>query len=149
MRTLFISLLVGLLLVSCSSKSSDSGGACGGFSNDLRFGTGMGGNGFDLSGESTSFSVASVNAGHDIWFRLESCDDIASRFVRLYIDSGTGTNAAPYGQKDITLPQTYGHITVSSGIRITDVGSYQVRAYYVTSGGQETHLIDANVQMTP
>jgi hypothetical protein len=147
MRTLFISFLVGLLLVSCSSKGTND--ACGGFNNDLRFGTGMGGNGFSLVGEATTFSVASINSGHDIWFRLESCDDIASRFVRLYTYSGTGANAAPYGQKDVQLPQTYGHITVSSGLRITDVGSYQVRAYYVTSGGQETHVIDANIQMIP
>jgi hypothetical protein len=147
MRALFISLLVGLLLVSCSSKGTND--ACGGFSNDLRFGTGMGGNGFSLVGEATTFSVASVKASNGIWFRLESCDDIASRFVRLYIYSGTGANAAPYGQKDITLPQTYGHITVSSGLSITDAGTYQVRAYYVTSGGQETHIIDANIQMIP
>ncbi|MBI5511178.1 MAG: hypothetical protein HY903_20650 [Deltaproteobacteria bacterium] len=46
------------------------------------------------------------------------------------------------------MPQTYGHILLSS-FRITDVGTYEIRAYLVTAGGSETHVVTKPITMTP
>lgn len=149
-------LLAGLLLLpsSCtngadddSGSSSSSGGGnvgpCGSeFCDGLKFGHAM--SGFQLSGESTTFDLSETTG--TVYFRLESQADFSGRFVRLYINYAS-TNT-PYGQKDYTLPQSYGHITLSS-FRITDQGTYDVKAYLVTNAGVETHVTTSTLTMVP
>jgi hypothetical protein len=125
-------------------------GACGGggsdFKNSLTFGDGIGGNGFTLLNEGTTFSVATMGSTGQIWFKLESSADMAGRAVRLYINDGT------YAQKDYTNPQSYGHILLSS-FRITDVGAFTVKGYLVEQVGpdigKETFVADSTITMTP
>jgi hypothetical protein len=143
MRTLFF-FLVALGLVAgtgCGSNNSDSS-----FKDSLTFGTGIGGTGFDLIGESTTFSVAMMGSTGQIWFKLESAADMAGRAVRLYINDGT------YAQKDYVNPQSYGHILLSS-FRITDVGSFVVKGYLVEQVGpdigKETFVSQSTISMTP
>jgi hypothetical protein len=125
-------------------------GACGGggsdFKDSLTFGDGLGGNGFALLNEGTTFSVATMGSTGQIYFKLESSADMAGRAVRLYINEGT------YGQKDYINPQSYGHILLSS-FRITDVGAFTVKGYLVEQVGpdigKETFVAQSTINMTP
>jgi hypothetical protein len=81
-----------------------------------------------------------------IWFRLESAEDMAGRAVRLYINDGT------YAQEDYINPQSYGHILLSS-FRITDVGTFTVKGYLVEQVGpdigKETFVAQSSIDMQP
>ena len=130
-----------------SNNNNNNSGCSTEFCDGLKFGHGLDNTYFDLVGVTDTFSVAEMSTGN-IYFRLESSADFDSRFVRLYIYSGSGSTASPYWQNDFPLPQTYGHIALSS-FRITDAGSYEVRAYLVTSMGGETHVATRAITMTP
>jgi hypothetical protein len=121
----------------CSGSSSD-------YKNSLTFGTGLGGNGFDLVGENTTFSIAMLGTGSQLYFRLESADDQAGRAVRLYFNDLTN--------KDFIPPQSYGHILLSA-FTITNVGSYTVKGYLVEQVGpdigKETFVAQSDLTMTP
>jgi hypothetical protein len=142
-RTLLFAMVVVLLAggLGCSGGSGDSA-----YQNRLTFGTGIAGTGFDLVGESTTFSVALLGSTGQIWFKLESAADMAGRAVRLYINDGT------YAQKDYQNPQSYGHYFLSS-FRITDVGTFTVKAFLVEQVGpdigKETAVAQADIAMTP
>jgi hypothetical protein len=140
-----LSAALGLVLLAGCTGTSDAGADGGSeFENKLEFGeTSVG---FDLVGKGSTFSVATMpSAG--IAFRLESAADFDGRFVRLYIYSESGSQSAPYWQRDYVPGQTYGHILLST-FRITDTGSYEVRGYLVTSGGSETHVATSPITMT-
>jgi hypothetical protein len=126
-------------------------GACGSggssnYQNSLKFGTGIGGTGFDLIGESTTFSVALMGSTGQIWFKLGSAEDMGGRAVRLYFNDGT------YQQKDYTNPQSYGHYLLSS-FRITDTGTFKVKAFLVEQVGpdigKDTFVADSSINMQP
>ena len=122
-------------------------GACGGtkadsttYTDKLTIGTGM--SGFDLVGEASTFSLTTTSG--TLYFRLESSTDIGTRFVRLRIVNSAGAVTT----RDVTPPQAYGHIVLSS-FPITSQGSYVVHGYLVdTSAGTiETPIANANVTM--
>jgi hypothetical protein len=133
--------LIGLLLMLGCGGGSDSS-----YKNSLTFGTGLGGTGFDLIGESNTFSVSALGSQGQIYFKLESAADMGGRAVRLYINDGT------YAQKDYSNPQSYGHYLLSS-FRITDVGTFNVKALLVEQVGpdigQETSVAQADITMQP
>jgi hypothetical protein len=138
MKYLLRALVLGLAcLASVSLTACGSGGDQ--FTNRLTFGTGIGGNGFDLVNEGTTFT-----ATPDIWFKLESAEDMAGRAVRLYINGGT------YGTKDYKPTQDYGHYFLSS-FRITDVGTFTVKGNLVAQVGpdigKETFIAEASLTM--
>ena len=141
LATGFASLLLLFSSAGCGSGSS--------FQDSLRFGTAIGANGVELVGESSAFSITALGTTGQIYFRLESAQDMGGRAARLYINYAAGD--APYWQKDYPNPQSYGHILLSS-FRVTDVGSYTVHAYLVEQVGpdigKETHVIDAPLGMT-
>ena len=132
---LWSALLLGCLLVAgCGSQSE--------FSNKLTFGTGIAGNGFELAGESNSFSLAQLGSD-PIYFRFESAADIGDRFVRLYYNK-------LYNQ-DYVPTQNYGHILLSY-FSVTNEDTYLVEAYLVETIidiGKETHVVDANLTVGP
>jgi hypothetical protein len=112
------------------------------FSDSLTFGTGIGGNGFDLVGEDTTFSLQDLVGGR-LSFRLESEADIDSRFVRLYFNDISNV--------DFSAPQTYGHIFLSS-FPVLYPGTYRVKAYYVNTVidiGVETWVASETITVTP
>ena len=122
-----------------------SGGGGSNYKNSLTFGTGIGGTGFDLIGESTTFSVGLMGSTGQIYFKLESAGDMAGRAVRLYINK-------IYSQKDYVNPQSYGHILLSP-FRITDVGTYTVEANLVEpigpDIGKESFVTQSDILMQP
>jgi hypothetical protein len=130
---------LAMFATSCGSGSGNSD-----FKNSLTFGTGLGGNGFQLVGENTSFSIAMLGAGSQLYFRLESADDMAGRTVRLYFNDTTN--------KDFQNPQSYGHILLSA-FPITNSGDYTVKGYLVEQVGpdigKETFVASAQLTMTP
>ena len=136
-RTLFLGLLSFCLAAGCGGGSSSD------FKNELSFGTGLAGNGFDLAGENTTFSLALLGPAAQIYFRLESAEDMAGRAVRLYLDSVTN--------KDFTNPQSYGHILLSA-FTITNPGTYTVQAYLVEQVGpdmgKETFVVQSPLTLT-
>lgn len=144
-RTLMVGFSVPLSLFAvagCSSNSADSGAE---YQNTLTFGTGVGGSGFDLLGEGTTFSVTALGS-QAIWFKLGSAADMQGRAVRLYFNDGT------YATKDYQNPQDYGHYLLSS-FRLTDVGSFTVKANLVAQVGpdigKETLVAQATLAMQP
>lgn len=136
----FVSLF---LLAGCGDTGTDDSSD---YRDRITFGTGIGGNGFALVGEGTTFSVSELGSTGQIYFKLESAADMAGRAVRLYINGGT------YGQRDYTNPQSYGHYLLSS-FRITDRGTFTVRAYLVEQIGpdigRETFVAQATITMLP
>jgi hypothetical protein len=129
-----LALLVGLGLTAGCGTQDD-------FKDSLTFGTGITGTGFTLTGEATSFSLATL-AGGQLWFRLESAADIDGRFVRLYFNGVTN--------KDYTAVQKTGHITLSS-FPVTTAGTYQVKGYYVQTVidiGKETAVASNTFTLT-
>jgi hypothetical protein len=136
---LFLISSCSLVLGACGTGKSDSD-----FKNSLTFGTGLGGTGFDLVGEGTTFSVATMGSQGQIYFKLESAADMGGRAVRLYINDGT------YAQKDYNNPQSYGHYLLSS-FRITDVGTFVVKGYLVEQVGpdigKETFVAQSTISM--
>lgn len=126
MRSSLRALVLGLVcLASLSFTACGSGGDQ--FSNKLTFGTGIGqgGDSFALVNEGTIFTAPA-----DIWYKLESAEDMAGRTVRLYINDGT------YATKDYPAAQDYGHYQLSS-FRITDVGTFTVKANLVAQVGPD------------
>ena len=129
-RTLFLCLVSLLVLgtVGCEYGSTETGNGGGGFNDSLTFGTAIGGNGFALIGEGTSFSLAGTKG--TIWFKVESSRDIGGQTIRLYVNDGT------YSTKDFPVTQASSHILLSS-IRITDTGNFKVKAYMVQPVGPD------------
>lgn len=125
MKSFLRSLVLGLAcLGSLSLSACGSGGDQ--YTNRLTFGTaiGQGGDMFTLVNEGTTFTTP------DIWYKLESAEDMGGRTVRLYINEGT------YATKDYPAAQDYGHYQLSS-FRITDPGTYTVKAFLVAQVGPD------------
>jgi hypothetical protein len=140
LRRAFVLSLVAFCLVTAAGCG---GGSSSSFKNSLTFGTAIGGNGFQLVNENTTFSIAMLTSSQ-LAFRLESADDMAGRAVRLYFDSITN--------KDFTNPQSYGHILLSS-FTITNPGTYNVQGDLVAQVGpdigKETVVASSTLTMTP
>ena len=136
----FVSLLV-VGTVGCGGSSAAGNGG-GGYNDRLTFGTAIGGNGFALVGEGTSFSLKSTTG--TIWFKVESSRDIGGQTIRLYVNDGT------YSTQDFTVTQASAHFLLSS-IRITDTGTFKVKAYIVKAVGpdigKETLIAGSNLGM--
>jgi hypothetical protein len=98
-------LIIAMILFSVGCSKDDS--SSDSFSNQLTLGTGLNpANSFELTGEGTLFP-----AGSQIYFRLESKDDMAGSAVKLRIkEVSSGTT------QDLDYPslQDYGHIYISA-----------------------------------
>ena len=144
MMNLRRALVLSFVAFCLATAAGCGGGSSSGYKNNLTFGTGLAGNGFQLANENTTFSLAMLGTQAQLYFRLESSDDMAGRAVRLYFDSITN--------KDFTNPQSYGHILLS-GFSITNAGTYNVQGYLVEQVGpdigKETPVASATLTMTP
>ena len=122
MRSLRV--LVGLLslaVVSCGSSPGKDGGTSA-FKDQLTFGTGINYSAFQLTGEATTFDLATT---HQLSFRLESAANFDGRFVRLYLNS--------LEQKDFSgCANADSHLCLSS-FSVSTAGTYEVKAYLVAT----------------
>jgi hypothetical protein len=80
------------------------------FSNKIALGTGIGGNGFQLVGEGTTFTGVS----NQIYFRLESQADMEGSQIKIKLEKNSGTGFAFFNDYTFNNPQSYGHIFLSS-----------------------------------
>ena len=144
MRKLSQSLVLSLLSTCLAAAVGCGGGDSSSFKNSLTFGASLGGTGFDLIGESKTFSLAALSTQPQIYFKLESADDMAGRAIRLYFDSITN--------KDFTNPQSYGHILLSA-FAASNVGTYDVQGHLVAQVGpdigKETFVARSDLTITP
>jgi len=144
MRNLRSALMLCLLSTSFAAASGCGGGDSSSFRNSLTFGTSFGGTGFDLVGESKTFSLTALGSPPQLYFKLESAEDMAGRAVRLYFDSITN--------KDFTNPQSYGHILLSA-FAVSNVGTYDVQGYLVEQVGpdigKETFVAKSDLTIAP
>ena len=128
------------LLAGCTSADPNGDtGASGGFIDDLRFGTGITGNGFTLSGEASTFDTALVRA---VWFRLESSANFDGRFVRLYFNGVSNQDYPDCAAAD-------SHICLSQ-FATTTPGTYEVTAFLVKTNvdiGVETKVTAATLTL--
>jgi hypothetical protein len=140
-RTALVSFVCLLAAASCGSNTSDNS-----YKDSLTFGTGIGGNGFDLVGEGTTFSIGIMGTQGTIYFKLESAADMGARAGRIYINDGT------YGMEDYPSLQSYGHYLLST-FRITDTGTFTVKGYLVEQVGpdigKETFVAGSTITTTP
>jgi hypothetical protein len=122
-------------------------GSGGTFTNKLTIGSGF--NGTDITGIGTSFSLAATSGG-TLYARMESGSPYGTKFARLYINDGT------YGQKDYCTTCNSQPLLNAANVkigqfRITDTGSFTLKAYAVTTVvdiGVETLLGQATVNIT-
>lgn len=132
MKNLSVLLLFAILLFSTScNKSTDS--TSSEFSNSLKLGTGFSTT-FDLAGEGTTFQH-----GTNIYFRLESKDDMAGSPVRINV-KGSGVDV----NFDFQNPQSYGHILISA-FSVTNSGSYTATGI-LTTGNKTVASINFTVK---
>lgn len=116
------SLLIFVIIFSGCKKNNSE------FTDELTLGTGM--IGFDLTGESSTFTL--VDASIFLYFRLESEEDMAGRTVILdFLTSGDDLiNTITREQA-----QDYGHIMLSSFEWWGGTGDFKINAYL--DGGAE------------
>ena len=72
-RTMSLALVSFALVAGCGGGSSSS------YKNSLTFGTGLGGNGFDLIAEGSTFSVAAISG--TLYFKLEGVQWLIYRWA--------------------------------------------------------------------
>ena len=122
MKKIFFLMLIALAVISCSKKSDNATETQ--YSNKLTLGTGFSTtNFFELTGVGTTFPDST-----NIYFRLESADDMGGSAVRLIIEQQDGT---PISSQDYPNPQSYGHILISN-FSITRTGNYKATGILVT-----------------
>ena len=130
--------VLGILAVSLVAAS------CGplnvsGFKDDLRFGTGIDYSAMKLTGESTSFTVATTPT---VSFRIESAANFDGRFVRLYLNTLEQKDFAACANKDA-------HICLSA-FNVSNPGTYEVKGYLVDTIvdiGKETLVTSATLTL--
>lgn len=132
--------------ITVGSGGSTSTCPSGPFTNKVTVGTGFSGN--NITGAGTSFSLASLANGGDLYARIESASVIESpRFARLYVNDGI------YSQKDFCSncdsPPVYVCPNLVIGkFRITDTGNYSIKGYSTLTGGfQETYINGTNISV--
>ena len=122
MKKIFFLLLITLAVISCAKKSDSPTETQ--YSNKLTLGTGLNpSNPFELTGVGTTFPVST-----NIYFRLESTDDMGGSNVLLKIDEQSGT---PISSQEYPNPQSYGHILISN-FTVTRAGNYVATGILVT-----------------
>jgi hypothetical protein len=132
------------IIVGTGGGSGGSTCPTGSFSNKVTIGTGF--NGTDITGTGTSFSLAALANGGDLYARIESASTLEpTRFSRLYVNDGI------YSQKDFcsncnTPPVLNCPNLMIGKFRITDIGSFSTKAYSVPMGGySESYIGGSNI----
>lgn len=121
MKKISLLLLLAIFAISCSKKSDETTSS---YANKITLGTGFSStNFFELTGVGTSFPALS-----NIYFRLESTDDMGGSTVRIKIDKQDGT---AFSTQDYPNPQSYGHILLSN-FMIDTPGNYKATGILVT-----------------
>ncbi len=98
------------------------------FTNKLTLGTGM--NGFNLTGEATSFYL--TGGSLNIYWRLESMDDMSGSNVRILIEKNLTGNFQVIDTVDFNNPQSYGHIMLSSYNHNYGAGNFRATGILIT-----------------
>ena len=121
MKKISVLLLLTIVAISCSKKSDDTTTS---YANKITLGTGFSStNFFELSGVGTTFPALS-----NIYFRLESTDDMGGSTVRIKIDKQDGI---PFDSQDYPNPQSYGHILLSN-FMVDTPGNYKATGILLT-----------------
>lgn len=121
-----LTLLLPLALVACGGSKSSTKPADE-FTNALTVGTGL--SGFDLVGETTSFSGAPVQ----IYFRLESTGDLGGSAIEIRVERTVGGVYQADQIFPFTNPQSYGHLFLSS-FMLSTIGEYRATGVSVSTG---------------
>jgi hypothetical protein len=119
-KTMLVILFALAGMMAFSACDSENALSTDGFRDSLAFGTGFGGNGFSLTGESDTFEVATTSM---LTFRMESSANFDGRFVRLYFNDITNKDFAACASADA-------HICLSQ-FPVSTPGTYVVDAYLV------------------
>jgi hypothetical protein len=122
----FIIIMVVVFMNGCK-KDSSATSSSDQYTNQLTLGTGM--NGFNITGETTSFSRIGGQA--NIYWRLESAKDMGGSSVTIAIDKQGSGGFVSYYSQTYPSPQSYGNIMLSS-IVIADTGSFRATGILVT-----------------
>ncbi len=110
-----ITLFTTLVVLNSCDKASE-------FSNKLTLGTGM--SGFDITGESTTFTQTSGSVM--MYYRLESEEDMAGRTAVLDFETASGSLINTITR---VQAQDYGHIQLSSFEWLGGSGTFVMKAY--------------------
>ena len=128
MKTAFCSLLlICFILITAGCKKDENPASSDQYTNKLTLGTGIGGNGFQLAGEGTTFTGAS----NQIYFRLESQADMEGSQIKIRLEKNSGAGYVFYQDFSFNNPQSYGHIFLSAFIP-GQIGNYKATGIIVS-----------------
>lgn len=125
LNLLVIITLLCFFMVACKKEESPTSSE---FVNKLTLGTGM--SGFNLIGESTSFTL--IGTAINLNFRLESQDDMAGSDVQIRIEKSTISGYSFQQTFTFKAAQNYGHIMLSSFSHSFGKGDYKATGVLVT-----------------
>ena len=123
----FIIIIMAVIFINGCKKESSATSTSDQYSNKLTLGTGM--NGFDLTGVTTSFSR--IGGVANIYWRLESANDMGGSSVTLAIDRQGSSGWVSYNSTTYPSTQSYGHIMLSNVV-VADTGSFRATGILVT-----------------
>ena len=126
MRYIWIFLMGITLIMSGCKKEEDAEEEQ--FTDILALGTGM--NGFNLVGEATTFYL--TGGSLNIYWRLESMDDMAGSDVRILIEKNITGSFQVIDTVDFNNPQSYGHIMLSSYNHNYGAGNFRATGILIT-----------------
>jgi hypothetical protein len=114
MKVFFISIIALLIIIvsGCKKDSSDPTSGNNQYSNKLTLGTGVDYSKFLITGEGVSFYKAGGSV--QIFWRLESANDMAGSNVNIKIEKQSGGTFISDTTITYPNPQSYGHIMISS-----------------------------------
>jgi hypothetical protein len=129
MKNIWIFLLgLTIVLTCCKKEEKDTENETDQYSNKITLGTGM--SGFNITGEATTFYL--IGGSLNIYWRLESKDDMAGSQVRILISKSISSTYQTIDTIDYNNPQSYGHIMLSSYPHTYGAGSFKATGILLT-----------------
>jgi hypothetical protein len=126
MKSIFFAMMIlSLVFVACEKEEEDNTEE---FTNKLTLGTGM--SGFNITGEATTFYQ--VGGAVNLFWRLESVDDMAGSQVKIKIEKSVSGTFQPLDSLTFNNPQSYGHIMLSSFSHDYGTGTFRATGILVT-----------------
>ena len=124
MKAVLITVISIFIIIASGCKKDSSNPSSGNdqYSNKLTLGTGVDYSRFLITGEGTSFFK--IGGTTQIYWRLESANDMAGSTVNIKIEKQSGSTFVNDTSFTFTNPQSYGHITISS-LTISKTGNFR------------------------
>ena len=126
--SVFVILLLVIITSGCKKDDTSTNSNSTTYSNKLNIGTSVDYSKFLIVGETSAFTRSGLSA--NIYWRLESANDMGGSSVNIKIEKLSGANYIPDTVANYTNPQNYGHIMISN-IALQHTGSFKMTGILV------------------